>query len=359
VVAPAHQGLFAACLNRRRSLCLASASVRSSSTAAGAVPKSSWRSSTVPSAVVASLGDWADRASWWVAVCLFLIIAAIETVWPERRLRNPTATRWAGHFALYATCWTLLVLAAPGKLASDLAIGEDRRFLFTALGQAGEWNLLLGGILLSDLLMYFLHRTQHRVFLLWRFHAVHHADTDVDVTTALRHHPGEFLPNSFVATFVPFALGAPVWLFPVYGLLSFTASLFQHMNAAMPARLDRLLGLLIVTPGMHRVHHSVLPEHYGANFGTVFSFWDRLFRTYRRLDREQREALAFGIPEFTAPRYSRAYWAWILPFALSRGGPASHQGLAGHQVTPLRAAEERGDLSNMRRRLIKTIDDAA
>lgn len=268
--------------------------------------------------MLASLGDWTDHASWWIVIGLFLLIAVIETFWPERRLRNPVATRWAGHFALYAACWMLLVLAAPGKLAAGLAGGDHGRFLFIAVGWAGELYLLVGGILLSDLLLYVLHRTQHRVFLLWRFHSVHHADTDVDVTTALRHHPGEFLPNSFVVTFVPVALGAPVWLFPVYGLVSFSASLFQHMNVAMPPWLDGLLGVVLVMPGMHRVHHSVLPEHYNANFGTVFSFWDRLFGTYRRLDRKQCEVITFGIPEFTASRYARVYWAWILPFVLSR-----------------------------------------
>lgn len=268
--------------------------------------------------MLASLANWTDRATWWVPVGLFLVIAAIESVRPERQLRNPLAARWAGHFTLYAACWTLLVLAAPGKLAASLGGDVGGGFLFTTLGRAGEWTLLLGGVLFSDLLLYLLHRTQHRVFLLWRFHSVHHADTDVDVTTALRHHPGEFLPNSFIVTFIPVALGAPLWLFPVYGLVSFSASLFQHMNVQMPPWLDRLLGLVLVMPGMHRVHHSVLPEHYDTNFGTVFSFWDRLFGTYRRLDLEQREALAFGIPSFTAPRYARVYWAWIIPFVLTR-----------------------------------------
>ena len=249
---------------------------------------------------------------------LFLVIAVMETWRPERRLRNSMATRWAGHFALYAACLMLVVLATPGKLAADLPAGEDRWFVFTAPGQAGEWGLLLGGVLLSDLLLYVLHRTQHRVFLLWRFHAVHHADTDVDVTTALRHHPGEFLVNTFIATFVSSALEVPVWVVPVYAVASFSASLFQHMNVQVPPWLERLLELILVTPGMHQVHHSVLPDHYGANFGTVFSFWDRLFGTYRRLDREQRETLAFGIPNFTAPRYAGVHWGWILPFVLRR-----------------------------------------
>lgn len=267
------------------------------------------------------LGDWVERASWWVAVGLFLAIAARESYAPDRPLHNPIVARWAGNFALYGANLALLTLAAPSDVAVALFGVDDGRFIFAALGRGG-WAALVAGVLLSDLLMYAVHRAEHHIFLFWRFHAVHHADTDVDVTTAFRHHPGEFLLNSFVVMFVLFGLGAPTSLIPIYGLIFLSVSLLQHMNSPMPNRLERLLGFVLVTPGMHRVHHSVLAEHYGANFGAVFSFWDRLFGTYCQLDQTQRGALAFGVPEFTAPHYARVYWAWILPFVLSRNPAA-------------------------------------
>ena len=263
------------------------------------------------------LRDWAERASWWVAVGLFLAIAAAESCWPDRPLRNPIVTRWAGHFALYGASLALLALAAPSDLAKALLGGSNGGSIFAALGRDG-WAVLVAGILFSDLLMYAVHRAEHRIFLLWRFHAVHHSDTDVDVTTAFRQHPGQFLLNSFVVTFVLFGLGAPAWLLPIYSLILLSIMPFQHMNSQMPSGLERLLGFVLVTPGMHRVHHSVLAQHYEANLGAVFLFWDRLFGTYCWLDQAQREALEFGIPEFTAPRYARVYWTWILPFVLSR-----------------------------------------
>lgn len=273
------------------------------------------------------LGDWAERAYWWVAVGLFLTVAATESCWPDRRLRNPTAMRWLGHFALYGASLALLTLAAPNDLAMAVFGSSHQSLIFAAPGGIG-WAALIAGVLFADLLMYAIHRVEHRIFLLWRFHAVHHADTDVDVTTAFRQHPGQFLLNSFVVTFVLLGLGAPVWLLPIYSLILVSIMPFQHMNSRMPGRLERLVGFVVVTPGMHRVHHSMYAQHYEANFGAVFSFWDRLFGTYCRLDQAQILAIEFGIPEFTEPRYSRVHWAWVLPFVLSRRDRAPHQGLA-------------------------------
>lgn len=270
------------------------------------------------SAALVSLGNWADSAFWWVAIALFLALAAIESVWPEKPLRNPTGTRWAGNFALYAANLALVALTAPSDLAAALFGTSKEWSLFALLGSSSGGAVLAASVLLPDLLMYAVHRAEHRVFLFWRFHAVHHADTDVDIATGIRHHPGEFVLNSFVVAFVYFGFGAPAWVMPIYGLMFLSGSVFQHLNSPLPARLERLLGLVLVTPGMHRVHHSSLPEHYGTNFGAVFSFWDRLCGTYLPLDQEQREALTFGIPDFTAPRYARVYWAWILPLVLSR-----------------------------------------
>lgn len=274
------------------------------------------------------LGGWAERAYWWIAVGLFLAIAAAESFWPERRLCNPTVARWLGHFTLYGASLTLLTVAAPSDLATDLFGSNHQCLIFSAPGGVG-WAALIAGVLFADLLMYAIHRVEHRVFLLWRFHAVHHADTDVDVTTAFRQHPGQFLLNSFVVTFVLLGLGAPAWLLPIYSLILVSIMPFQHMNSQMPGCLERLIGLVLVTPGMHRAHHSVHAQHYEANFGAVFSFWDRLLGTHCRLDRAQLAALEFGVLEFTAPRYSRVHWAWVLPFVLSRRDRAPHQRLAG------------------------------
>jgi sterol desaturase/sphingolipid hydroxylase (fatty acid hydroxylase superfamily) len=274
------------------------------------------------------LGDWAERAYWWVAVGSFLAIAAAESCWPDRPLRNQTVMRWLGHFTLYGASLALLTLTAPSDLATALFGSTHQRLIFAAPGGVG-WAALIAGVLFADLLMYAIHRIEHRVFLLWRFHAVHHADTDVDVTTAFRQHPGQFLLNSFVVTFVLLGLGAPAWLLPIYSLILLSIMPFQHMNSHMPSRLERLVGFALVTPGMHRVHHSVHARHYEANFGAVFSFWDRLFGTYCGLDQAQLAAVEFGIPGFTALRYSRIHWAWVLPFVLSRGERAPHQGLGG------------------------------
>ncbi len=264
------------------------------------------------------LGDLAETISWWAAVGAFLLIAVIETARPERDLRYAVATRWAGHFALYGACLAVLGLAAPVSLAGKLFGGSQERFLFAALAREGGWTVLIGGLLLLDLLVYAQHRLQHRVFLLWRFHAVHHADADMDASTSLRHHPGEVLTNACLITFLAIALGAPAWLFPVYGVISLSSGLFQHMNCRLPAGLECRLEWLLVTPAMHSLHHSVQAEHFDTNYGTVLSIWDRLFGTYRHLSDREREVLRFGVPGHTSALHARADFAWVLPFALRR-----------------------------------------
>jgi sterol desaturase/sphingolipid hydroxylase (fatty acid hydroxylase superfamily) len=262
--------------------------------------------------------EWAGSAFWYVAVVVFLVVAATESVRPASALRDSLALRWFGNFSLYAACLGLVALAAPIESATGLAGGDTERFLFAPLKRAGDGAVLIGGVLLADLLIYLVHRVEHRIFLLWRFHAVHHADRDVDVTTGLRHHPGEFVLNSFITVIVLFCLGAPAWLIPAYGLFFISASFFQHMNAALPVWLDRLLRVVLVTPDMHRIHHSVRTEDHDTNFGIVFSFWDRLFGTYRGPDGVQQPAITFGLQPFVDQPYVRLHWPWVMPFVMRR-----------------------------------------
>ena len=268
--------------------------------------------------MAASIGQWAENTSWWTAVGLFLMLAAWETVRPERPMASTALPRWLINALLYAVSLTLLYALAPSALAGQWFGARDGT-PFGWLGRAGgAWTVLIAGLLLIDLSVYAMHVAQHRVFLLWRFHAVHHADADVDISTALRHHPGEIVVNATLASFWMIGAGMPIWVPAAYGLLSRTASLFTHANVHLPAPLDRALRGVLVTPPMHRIHHAVAAEHHDTNFGNVLSIWDRLFGTYREVPAAAAGSLAYGLAEYAGAPGGAAVRPWLLPFALHR-----------------------------------------
>ena len=162
---------------------------------------------------------------------------------------------------------------------------------------AEGWASLIAGFLLLDLLRYLVHRCKHAVPFLWRFHALHHSDPDVDVTTSVRLHPIEFLLNSGVFWLAVILLGIPAAAGLTYGLTAFAIEAVQHGNIRLPQRLDRWLQSVLVTVDMHRIHHSVAFAQGSCNYATVFCVWDRLFKTYIRLTRAQHDSMVFGVPE--------------------------------------------------------------
>jgi sterol desaturase/sphingolipid hydroxylase (fatty acid hydroxylase superfamily) len=269
--------------------------------------------------VAAWLGDWAEALSWWSAVGIFLALAGWESVRPQRDLTRAVMPRWMKHMLLYAVGLCILAVVAPAMLAELVFGNRDEHWLFAAIGRAGgEWAVLCAGVLLIDLYVYAMHRVQHRVFVLWRFHAVHHSDVDVDVSTGWRHHPGEFVVSAALATVVFVLLGVPAWVFPVYGVVSTAVGTFQHMNGRLPAWLEEGLGMVIVTPAMHRVHHAVAAEYHDTNFGNVLSLWDRLFGTYLALDPDRAAVMSFGLEEAPGLGQDRLLGVLALPFALRR-----------------------------------------
>ena len=156
-------------------------------------------------------------------------------------------------------------------------------------------------MVLLDLAIYLQHVLFHAVPALWRLHRMHHADLDFDVTTGLRFHPFEILLSMVIKLMVVVALGAPAVGVLVFEVLLNATSMFNHANLRLAAPLDRGLRLVLVTPDMHRVHHSVVPRETNSNFGFNLAFWDRLFGTYRAQPAAGHEAMAIGIGQFRDP----------------------------------------------------------
>ncbi len=170
------------------------------------------------------------------------------------------------------------------------------------------------GLMLMDLLgAYVAHWVQHHVTWMWKFHIVHHTDQHIDTTSANRHHPGESIIRFLFTILATFIVGAPMWLVFLYQSMSVVLSQFNHSNIALPKWLDKILVCIICTPNMHHVHHHYRMPYSDLNYGNIFSFWDRLFRTYTVVDNDK---LIYGVDTIMEEKEIKNIWAILkIPFS--------------------------------------------
>ena len=181
-------------------------------------------------------------------------------------------------------------------------LAQTRGFgLFNVIA-APAWIGVAASVVILDLAIYLQHVLFHAVPALWRLHRMHHADLEFDVSTGLRFHPIEILLSMLIKFAVVAALGAPALLVLIFEVLLNASSMFNHANIRIPLGVDRILRWLVVTPDMHRVHHSILARETNSNFGFNLPWWDRLFGTYRPQPAAGHEAMTIGIEQFRDPR---------------------------------------------------------
>jgi sterol desaturase/sphingolipid hydroxylase (fatty acid hydroxylase superfamily) len=231
-----------------------------------------------------------------VSVVMFTLVAIWETFRPQRPITQPMGCRWACNLSLTFLNGIVARLAAPVTGVAISAIAASQGF-----GLFNNWSPGLGVVLIVsvpslDLAQYWAHRWMHRARWLWLIHRVHHSDLDFDLSTGFRFHPFEAALMMVPRAATIAALGVPVSGVLLHGLLTYLSNLFQHANVAIGEAPDRTLRRVIVTPGMHGVHHQVGYAESNSNFGTLFSFWDKLFGTYR--ESEPASRVVFGLPEF-------------------------------------------------------------
>lgn len=167
------------------------------------------------------------------------------------------------------------------------------------LPQMPLWIFTIVGLLLLDLIgAWFVHWTEHKVKWMWRFHLIHHSDTNIDTTSANRHHPGESVFRFVFTTIGIIIVGAPMWMVFMYQAVSILLSQFTHANIVIPKWLDNAISWVIVSPDMHKVHHHYVLPYTDSNYGNIFSIWDRLFGTYMTLDRDK---IIYGIDTHMKP----------------------------------------------------------
>lgn len=184
-------------------------------------------------------------------------------------------------------------LAVVIVLLSDWC--RDHSFGMVYWFGAGVLLTVIIGVLALDFSSWLVHLTMHKVKMLWRFHLIHHSDNNVDVTTGLRHHPGDSLLRGIFFLLLIFVSGAPMYAVMIYQTLLVLATAFTHANISLPAWLDTGLGFVLVSPNMHKVHHHWKQPYTDSNYGAVFSIWDRLFGTLKKLGKEQ---IRYGLDRY-------------------------------------------------------------
>jgi sterol desaturase/sphingolipid hydroxylase (fatty acid hydroxylase superfamily) len=248
------------------------------------------------------------------AIVVFVAMAVWEVLAPRRALSAGRLARWPGNIGVVVVDALLVRVLVPGAVvgASLYAAGQGIG-LFHVLDLRLSVAALLGFLIL-DLAIYLQHVMFHYVPWLWRLHRMHHADLDIDVTTGLRFHPIEILISLVIKIAVVMAFGIPPIAIIVFEVVLNATSQFNHSNVAMPAWLDRVVRLLVVTPDMHRVHHSVLRKETDSNFGFNLPWWDWIFRTYRREPVAGHIEMTVGLPAFRDPRELRLDRMLTQPF---------------------------------------------
>jgi len=247
----------------------------------------------------------------WVGLAVLAGLFVAEGVRPYYQARDRRYVHGARNLALGIASGVVGAAPAP-LLLWALRLGSEQGWgLCPRLDPGGLGGALIS-LLLFDLWMYAWHRANHRIPFLWRFHRVHHTDPAMDCTTALRFHPGEILLSGLANLPVIVALGMSLETLVLYKAIMVAVILFHHSNLAVPARLERGLRRLIVPPSMHRVHHSAIRIETDSNYGTIFSFWDRLFGSLRV--REDTQLIRFGIGRFAGDAWQRPLRLLAIPF---------------------------------------------
>jgi sterol desaturase/sphingolipid hydroxylase (fatty acid hydroxylase superfamily) len=225
-------------------------------------------------------------------------MVAWEALAPRRTPREPRARRWRTNLGVAFLNALLLRVALPTTAIGVAEFAAAQGWgLFNRLG-AAEWLAVALSIVALDLILYLQHALFHAVPVLMRLHAVHHADPDFDATTGIRFHPLEILLSMLVKYAAIVALGAPAVAVLLFELLLSLTSLFSHGNVRLPEAADRVLRRALVTPDMHRIHHSVIEAERNSNYGFCLSIWDRLFRTYTRVPEGGQRGMRIGLETY-------------------------------------------------------------
>ena len=268
------------------------------------------------------------RLGFFLAV--FSIMALWELPMSRRKCEVSRWGRWPSNLGIVAFDAVLVRVFIPATAVTMALIAEEGGWgLFNQLALPG-WAAVLLSVIVLDLVIYLQHVMFHTVPMLWRLHRVHHADLGFDVTTGVRFHPIEILLSMGIKLAAVAVLGVPGIAVLIFEVLLNATSMFNHGNVRLPSNLDRVVRWIVVTPDMHRVHHSIIPREANSNFGFNLSWWDRLLGTYRAQPADGHEGMVIGIGQFRTRRDLWLDWMLSQPF---RGNVGDYP-LSGRESGP-------------------------
>ena len=237
-----------------------------------------------------------------IRLLVFASVLAALVVWelltPKRQQRLGRATRWPSNLGIILLDTLMARLLFPITAVGLALVCEARGWGLFQVAALPSWVSILLAVITLDLAIYLQHVMFHSVPALWRLHRMHHADLEFDVTTGVRFHPIEILLSMGIKLGVVAAMGTPAIAVLIFEVLLNATSMFSHSNVRMPLWLDRGLRWIVVTPDMHRVHHSIVVRETNSNFGFNLPWWDRLFGTYRDQPEAGHDAMTIGIEQF-------------------------------------------------------------
>jgi len=243
------------------------------------------------------------------------VVALAEIILPRRRLTVSKLRRWASNLGIVFLNSLFVRLLLPATAAGFAVVAGQRGWGVFNVLDAPAWVSIIASVVFLDFAIYLQHVMFHAVPALWRLHRMHHADLDFDVTTGARFHPIEILLSMLIKFAVIAVIGAPAAAVIIFEVLLNATAMFNHGNFRLPAGLDRVLRRFVVTPDMHRVHHSIEDHETNSNFGFNLPWWDRLFGTYKDQPDAGHEAMTIGIRDYREPKLATDLPGMlILPF---------------------------------------------
>jgi len=253
----------------------------------------------------------------------FFTIFALMAIWefaaPLRPLTTPKPQRWFSNLTIVILNTLVVRLFFSTTVVGFAVIVSQNGWGFLNLLGWPNWLAGIAAVVALDFILYLQHVMLHAVPFLWRFHMMHHADLDVDVTTGARFHLVEIVVSMIIKLAAVALIGASPRAVITFEILLNATSMFNHGNVRMPRGLDRILRWMVVTPDMHRVHHSVIREETNSNFGFNLPWWDRLLGTYRPAPEKGQTGMTLGLNQFRDPSQLTLPWMLVLPFVGETG----------------------------------------
>ena len=256
--------------------------------------------------------EWVIR---FIAFSGMLVLMAIwEGLAPRRTLKTSKGIRWFSNLVLVFIDTLAVRLLLPFQAVGTALLVKDLGWGILSHWTLPYWISVVIGVVCLDFVIYLQHAMFHFIPAFWRLHRVHHTDLDFDVTTGVRFHPIEIILSMGIKMATIVLLGIDAVAVVIFEVLLNATSLFNHGNIRLPHHIDSLVRLFVVTPEMHRVHHSVLIKEYNSNFGFNLPWWDRLLGTYRGQPEAGHQGMTIGLSQFRDPKALTLPWLLILPF---------------------------------------------